>query len=429
MSYFNNLVANKPENENTYSFEMKKFSIPYKWELVILLSIAFFFNQADRQIFNIVLPLIRDDLGLSDADMGLIASIFILFYALMVPIGGILGDRIKKKYVILFSLLVWSAATLTTGLSFTIIQLILLRSIATGGGEAFYAPSANALICEYHQSTRATALSIHQAASYFGVIASGFLVGYIADQYDWRMTFYIFGGFGIILALILYFRIKDSNVLQNPIITSEPNKSIKKALKIFFRKPTAILLTLAFSGMIFVNVSFLTWMPTFLVEKYNFSLVRAGFDSTFYHFVAAFIGVIVGARIADKLAQKVIRVRGLVQMIGLLIGSPFILIMSKSESLLIIYFALAIFGFCRGLYDSNIFAALYDVIEIPYRSTATGIMLMVAFIVGSTSPYILGILKPIIGLSNGLAYLSIIYLFSSLCILIALIFFYKKDRV
>lgn len=417
------------ETENAYSLEMKKFSIPYKWELIILLSIAFFFNQADRQIFNIVLPSIRDDLGLTDANMGLIASVFILFYALMVPVGGILGDRIKKKYVIVFSLLIWSAATLTTGLSFTLIQLMILRSIATGGGEAFYAPSANALICEYHESTRATALSIHQAASYFGVIASGYLTGYIADNFGWRMAFYLFGGFGIILAAILYFRIKDSHVLQNTVTTDEPNKTVKELLKVFFRKPTAMLLTVAFAGMVFVNVSFLTWMPTFLHEKYNFSLARAGFDSTFYHFVAAFVGVFIGARISDKLAQRVIRIRGLVQMISLLLGAPFIFIMGKSDSMLIVYLALTIFGFCRGIYDSNIFAALYDVIEIPYRATASGIMLMFAFIVGSASPYILGALKPVYGLSNGLSFLSVVYVFASFCILIALLFFYSKDRV
>ncbi len=408
---------------------MKKIAIPYKWELVILLSIAFFFNQADRQIFNIVLPSIRNDLGLTDANMGLIASIFILFYALMVPVGGILGDRIKKKYVIVFSLLIWSASTLTTGLSFTLIQLMILRSIATGGGEAFYAPSANALICEYHESTRATALSIHQAASYFGVIASGYLTGYIADHFGWRTAFYIFGGFGIILAAVLYFRIKDTSVPDKLVIASEPEKRIKELLKVFFTKPTAVLLTVAFAGMIFVNVSFLTWMPTFLYEKYNFSLARAGFDSTFYHFVAAFIGVFVGARITDKLAPKVSRIRGLVQMISLLIGAPFIFIMGKSDSMLIVYFALAMFGFFRGIYDSNIFAALYDVIEIPFRSTAAGIMLMFAFIVGSVSPYVLGIIKPVYGLSKGLEFLSVIYVFSSICILIAFLFFYKKDKV
>lgn len=408
---------------------MKKLTIPYKWELILLLWIAFFFNQADRQIFNVILPSIRDDLGLTDANMGLIVSIFILFYGVMVPVGGILGDRINKKYIIVVSLLVWSAATLTTGLSYTLIQLVILRSIALGGGEAFYAPSASALICEYHQDTRATALSIHQTALYVGIIGSGYLTGYIADVFGWRMAFYVFGGFGIILAIVLYFRLKDSIVQQDAAIASEPKKSVKEVVKVFFRKPTAILLTSAFAGMQFAGVGFLTWMPTFLHEKYHFSLARAGFDSTFYIHAAAFIGVIAGAKIADKLAHKITGVRGLVQMIGLLIGVPFIIIIGNSDSLLIIYFALAMFGLSRGIYDSNIFAALYDVIEIPYRATATGIMLMFGFIIGAASPYILGILKPVFGLANGLAFLSIGFLFAAVCILIALIFFYKRDRV
>jgi sugar phosphate permease len=408
---------------------MKKINIPYKWELIILLWLAFFFNQADRQIFNIVLPSLRDDLGLTDADMGLIASIFTLFYGLMVPVGGILGDRINKKYILIISLLVWSAATLTTGFSFTLIQLVILRSLALGGGEAFYAPSANSLICEHHQNTRATAISIHQTALYVGIIGSGYLTGFIADSFGWRMAFYLFGGFGIILSILFYFRIRDSKVLLSAVITPGVKKSVKEVIKVFFTKPTAILLALAFAGMQFAGVGFLTWMPTFLHEKFNFSLARAGFDSTFYHHIAAFIGVIVGARIADKLAQKYFGIRGFVQMVGLLIGAPFIIIMSKSDSILIIYIALTFFGLCRGIYDSNIFAALYDVIEIPYRATATGIMLMFAFVVGSLSPFILGILKPIFGLSNGLAFLSIGYFLAAFFILIALIFFYKRDKV
>ncbi len=406
-----------------------KIFLQYKWELVALLSLSFFFNQADRQIFNVVLPSIRDDLGLSDAKMGLIASLFILVYALMVPVGGLLGDRIKKKYVIVFSLLFWSAATLMTGLSYALIQLIILRSVATGGGESFYAPSANALICEYHDNTRSTALSIHQAASYLGVVASGYLTGLIADHFGWRMAFYMFGGFGIILAGLLYFRVKDNSVYENTGKQTEEKIKISGLLKMFFKKPTAILLTLAFAGMIFVNVSFLTWMPTFLHEKFNFNLARAGFDATFYHFLAAFIGVMAGATIADRLAQKYFRIRGLIQMTGLYAGAPFIYIMSKSESFLIIYIALTLFGFCRGLYDSNIFAALYDVIEKPFRSTATGLMLMFAFVVGSSAPYIMGLLKPVFGLSDGMAFLSVIYIFSASCILVALVFFYKRDRV
>ena len=408
---------------------LPQFKIPYKWELIILLWMAFFFNQADRQVFNVVLPSIRDDLGLTDANMGLIATLLILVYGLLVPIAGMLGDRFNKKYIIIISLIVWSSATLVTGMSYSLLQLIFLRSVATGGGEAFYSPPANAMIGEEHKTTRATAMSIHQTALYVGIICSGYLTGFIADSYGWRTAFYMFGGFGIILAVVLYFRMKDTVVLRNTLNTPESKKSIKEVLFMFFRKPTALLLTLAFAGMNFVGIGFITWMPTFLVEKYHFSLTRAGFDATFYHHTAAFVGVLIGARIADKLAHKVIGVRGLVQMAGLFIGAPFIYLMSKSDSILIMYVALSLFGLCRGIYDSNIFAALYDVVEAPFRSAATGFMLTFAFIIGSVSPFILGILKPTLGLSNGLAFLSVVYIFSALCILVAVLFFYKKDRI
>ena len=71
-----------------------------KWEILVLIWIAFFLNQADRQAFNIVLPLIQTDIGLTDVQIGLIATIFNLFYAVLVPLGGWLGDRVSRKWKI-----------------------------------------------------------------------------------------------------------------------------------------------------------------------------------------------------------------------------------------------------------------------------------------------------------------------------------------
>ncbi len=407
---------------------MKKIQLPYKWELVALLWLAFFFNQADRQIFNVVLSAIRDDLGLTDADMGLVSSSLVLIYGLLVPVAGILGDRYPKKRVIIIALMVWTCATLTTGMSMTLLHLILLRSIATGGGEAFYSPSANSLIGESHKETLATALSLHQTALYVGVICSSYITGYIADHYGWRTAFYVFGGAGIFLAALMQWRIRDIRT-EKQVAPSEPRKSIREVIGIFFKKPTAVLLALAFAGMQFAGVGFMTWMPTFLHEKYNLSLAQAGFDSTFYYKVTALLGIILGARIADRFTRKITGARGMVQMAGLLTGVPALYYMGAGDSLTIVYGAMVVFGLCQGLYDSNIFAALYDVIEIPYRATATGIMLSFAFIVGALSPYLLGVLKPVFGLSYGIAFLSAGYLFGALCIMSALIFFYRKDRV
>jgi MFS family permease len=401
--------------------------LAYKWELVVLLWLALFFNQADRQVFNVVLPSVRDELHLTDADMGLVATALLVVCGILVPVAGFVGDRFNKKRIIIASLLVWSAATLVTGCSCSLAHLVLLRSVATGGGEAFYFPSASALIGEHHDRTRATALSVHQTAVYVGIICSGYLAGAIADLYGWRMSFYLFGGFGIALAFVLLARLKSQAVRHSDDGRLARGAGVQDALRAVFRKPSFLLLALAFSGMNFVGVGFLVWMPTFLHEKYGFTLSRAGFDATFYHHVAAFVGVLAAARVTDALTDRVKGIRAIMPMLGLLAGAPFIYLMGQSGSLPVLYVTLLLFGLFRGVYEANLWASVYDIVDVRHRSAATGFMLSLGLVIGALSPYVLGRLKPAFGLANGFACLSAVYLFSAACILIAVLFFYKTD--
>jgi MFS family permease len=183
----------------------------YKWEVLLLLWIAFFLNQADRQAFNVVIPLIKADLGLSDTQIGFIATSFNIVLAIFVPLAGYVGDLYSRKWIIVLSILFWSIATMFTGLSNGVLALIITRSIAMGGGEAFFAPSNYALLAGYHKKTRALAMSVHQTSYYVGIILSGFLAGYIGDMYGWRAVFYIFGGFGVIYGILLIFRLIDKH--------------------------------------------------------------------------------------------------------------------------------------------------------------------------------------------------------------------------
>ena len=106
------------------------------------------------------MPLIKVDLSLTDAEFG--ADIICVGLDLWSTCtgGGICRDLFSKKNIIAVSLLFWSLATLGTGLCSTLVQFILLRGVATGGGEAFYAPPANALLSSHHHRTRSLALAI-----------------------------------------------------------------------------------------------------------------------------------------------------------------------------------------------------------------------------------------------------------------------------
>lgn len=399
--------------------------LAYKWELIVLLWLAFFLNQADRQIYNVVLPLIKADLGLSDVQLGLVASVFTWCLGLLVPFAGYAGDVMRRKWIIVLSLLTWSAATLLTGGSGGLTALVLLRG-TTAVGEAFYSPSAHSLMGQYHRETRAQAMAIHQTSLYAGVITSGFLAAWIGERYGWRTAFYLFGGLGVLLASVAIRRLQDTAPPKDE-GQAEERITLVTGIKVIFEKPTAVMNCLGFAGMIFVNIGFLTWMPTFLRERFSLSLAQAGFDSMFYHHAAAFAGVLLGGKLSDVWARRRISARLLLQCGGLLLGAPFIYVMGASGSLILTYAALAGFGIGRGIYDANHYPGLFDVIAPKYRSSAAGIMIAFGFLTGAFAPLILGWMKSRVGLSVGLSLLAGVYLLSAGIVFIAVKTTLPKD--
>ena len=401
---------------------MKRLRISYKWELILMLWVAYFLNQGDRQIFNAVIPLIKADLQLTDVQLGLVASVFTIVYGCLVPFGGYLGDFLKRKWIVLTSLLVFSVGTLCTGFSGGLISLIILRGITTGGGEAFYYPAATSLISQYHRKTRAMAMSIHQTALYVGIVASGFIAAYVGEQFGWRMSFFTFGLGGLLLCVYLLFRREDT-----PQEMQEKRHPIGYVVKEIFRKKTVWMLCLAFGGMCFVNIGYVTWMSTFYHENFQLPLSTAGFTSMFFHFAAALLGVLLGGKISDKYAMKRKTIRLETELVGLLLGAPFIFWMGYTTNLYVSYAMLACFGFFRGIYDSNLYAALFDVIAPDLRASSVGIMTAFAFIVGALAPLVLGFLKTDFGLAFGISSLSIFYIFGACMIFIALKCFFQKE--
>ena len=401
---------------------MKQLRVSYKWELILMLWVAYFLNQGDRQIFNAVIPLIKADLRLTDVQLGLVASVFTIVYGCLVPFGGYLGDFLKRKWIVLSSLFVFSVGTLCTGFSGGLIALIVLRGITTGGGEAFYYPAATSLISQYHQKSRALAMSIHQTALYVGIVVSGFIAAYVGEHFGWRMSFFTFGLGGLLLCVYLFFRMEDT-----PQEVQEKRHPIGFVVKAIFRKKTVWMLCLAFGAMCFVNIGYVTWMSTFYHEHFHLPLSTAGFTSMFFHFAAAFMGVLLGGKLSDKYALKRKTIRLETELVGLLFGAPFIFWMGYTTHLYVGYAMLACFGFFRGIYDSNLYAALFDVIEPDLRASSVGIMTAFAFIVGALAPLVLGYLKTDFGLAIGIASLSVCYLFGASMIFIALKCFFGKE--
>lgn len=410
---------------------MTKSKSWYKWEVLLLLWMAFLLNQADRQVFNTVLPAIRDSLSLTDTSVGLIATIFNLFYAAMVPIGGWAGDRFSRKWVVTLSILLWSVATMFTGMATGFFWLVLLRSVATGGGEAFFGPANYSLIGQYHTDTRARAMSIHQTAYYVGVILAGWTAGLIADKLGWQYSFYIFGGVGVLWAVLMIVRLKDypkEKSGDGAVAAAEDKPGFFDGFKTVFTTPTALALTLGFSGLIFVITGYMTWVPAYLQEEFGQSQASAGFNSMFWTYVAAFIGVLAAGSLSDRLAAKNHSVRLVLQGIGLLGGAVFLFLMGGHPSLWLLYLSFAGWGFFRAFFDANTYTVLYDVTPARLHASCSSTLIMTGFGVGALAPVVLGALKQSMGsLSATFPMMAVIWVVCSLLLLVVARVSYQKD--
>src|SRR5690348_7104651 len=131
-------------------------------------------NYLDRYVAAATLPLILTDLAISDAQGGLIQSLFIVVYALVCPLAGWFGDRAPRLRLAAAGVFVWSVATFASGLAPTYAWLLFARAII-GAGEASYAVVTPSLLSDcYPSDRRARMLGIFYAA-----IPVGSALGYI----------------------------------------------------------------------------------------------------------------------------------------------------------------------------------------------------------------------------------------------------------
>jgi MFS family permease len=379
------------------------------WIIVALLWGAFFLNQADRQVYNVVLPLIQADLKLSSASMGLIATLFTVAYGLFVPFAGIVGDSFSRRNVVVLSLIVFSLGTLTTAFASSFIVLLLCRSLATGAGEAFYSPAASALIGETHVDTRGRALAVHQTANYTGIVLGSLFTGWIAERFGWRASFLSYGICGLVWAGIIVYATRKRVVERRVIIPiSDQLARLAETARYIGRQPILLAQFFAFGGLVFGMTGFLTWTPTLLHEKFGLSITDAGFSAVFYHHLLAYVSLIGASVLTDKWIGRLPRIRLLSMAIGMMLCAPALFLAASANGLWTMYIGFALYGLFRGVYDAGLYAAIFDTVDDARRSTVIGLLIATAFMIGAVSPWLMGMLKAQYGLETGLTIIGVV---------------------
>lgn len=256
-------------------------------------------NYLDRMVLSAVLPRIEEQLHISHAQGGLLATVFLVGYFATSPIFGWLGDRVPRKGLIALGVLVWSGATIASGLVTGLGALVLAR-VFVGLGEASYATLAPTIIDDVTPPERkGRALAIFYIATPLGSALGYLLGGLIEHRWGWRSAFYVAGGPGIVLALVCLLVAEPTRKVseEKPAVLRDLGRLLRSDL---YRK--GVLGYCAYTAAI---GGFSFWAPTFLYTRYGLPLGKANTIFGGILVIGGAIGTLIGGRLADRAAASV----------------------------------------------------------------------------------------------------------------------------
>ena len=343
--------------------------------------------MSDRQLFGLMVPLIQEDTGLSKLQIGLVDTVLYWVVALMMPFSGFAGDRWPRTRVITVAILGWGILTLLTGFAGGLLGFVLLRSVLCTSVQTFYGPSAYALMADEHKTTRTTALSLHQGAMYTGMLVSGALVaGILAKFGSWRWVYFLFGGVtilvGVAFAAVFWHDGRMSAASQK--------KSISNGMKAFFCNPAALCAGGGYVALIFAANACMSWAPTFIAEKFSLDVGTVGKGVMFGPNLAAMVTVLSAGFITDFFVRRFPRFRLGVQIAALCCGVPLFAAFGFAPSAGVCFAMLIGWGIVRGLFQSNTFTSIFDVVPAESRASAVGFVNVFAYVIGSFAPVLFG---------------------------------------
>ena len=357
---------------------MKKKITYHYWIIVGLLLLATSLSFLDRQVLSVSILKIKEDLSITDIEYGFINSGFLISYAIMFTLGGILIDRYGSRLGLGISVGFWSFATLLHSISTNVFHFGTFRFML-GLGEGGCFPGAVKAVLEWvPKSKQALANGIAIGGSAIGAVIAPPLCVYLLGIVGWRSVFLISGGFGFIwLAawLIATRSAKHSDVQQENLFDQRPeNKKTKVKFSVLLKNREV----LVFAGVRFILdpifYFYMFWIPKFLHDSHSLSLETVG-KISWIPFLALGIANILGGWFSDLIFIKTGNTnlaRKIVMGVAASLTIPVILVgFLNSSAMIIILMSLAFFA--HGLWITNYITSISDIFGKQTTSTVVGL--------------------------------------------------------
>ncbi|HYB40262.1 MAG TPA: MFS transporter, partial [Candidatus Methylomirabilis sp.] len=358
-------------------------------------------NYADRYVGAAMLPLILSTFALSDAQGGLLQSAFILTYSLVSPLAGWLGDRWARLRLAAGGVLVWSAATVASGLAPSYGLLLLARAVI-GVGEASYSVVTPSILSDlYRRERRTRAFAVFYAAIPVGTAVGYALGGTIGNAFGWRAAFFVAGIPGAVLALTLLWLVEPRRGAGDEMEGAPATAlGLGASLRALGARRSYVVNCAAQVLYTFTMGGLATWMPTYYVRERGLGLEAASTTFGVLLLVAGLAGTVLGGQITDRLARRVRSVEFTVSGWGLVLSLLFAAGAVLAPAPVVFWPSTFATLFLVFLNIGPLNAAMANVLPPDLRARGFAVSTMAIHLLGdASSPWLLGVASDRVGLT------------------------------
>lgn len=362
-----------------------KYSAHRRYTLLMILTMIYISNGADRQLIAVLAEPIRISLSLSDKDIGLLSGfVFATFHALLaIPLAR-LADRTNRVRVISLSCIGWSLFTGLGGLAANFTQLALSR-VGVAVGEAGSSPASCAMLADlFPRAQLGRALAVYSVGYPAGIALGTVLGGSIAAHYGWRAAFIAMSVPGVVLGLILMFCARDpAHSARGQADEGVDVMAITQVLRTYLTSPVLLWVTVAGCLSSFATYSMIAWLPAFLMRSKEMTLQDVASQYGPATGLSMIVGMLASGWLIDYFGRRGDHARTLVPALSFLLSGPLFLaaiwIPAWQTAVLVMLAPFAL----MMMWLPPLLLTIQDRTPPADRSTATAIFMLCVGLIGS----------------------------------------------
>lgn len=351
--------------------------------VTVLCGLGYMMYSVDRMTVSSAIGLIAGEFGLGKAESGILLSSFFFGFIVFLFISGIIADKLSGKPVLILGLMMFSLATLLTGVAGSMTSVIFYR-VMTGVGEGIFWPAASLEVANVtSEKQRTTVMSLYWMGYPIGGFLGTWMGAMLGPIFGWRVVFYVAGAMGMLVALLYLVLVKND---RKPAELIARQAAEKVPLRTLFRHAPVLLMAAFYFVLLAGWWIVLLWAPSYLMQVKNLSMGTAGTIASLLGITGALGGFVLG-RYCDKGDFK--RRRTILMTITFISGLV-MAAMAFNLSVPLVIVLVLILGFLGYPITPIVLSLTAELVPPSLRGSAIGFVMNMGMAAGGISPIVAG---------------------------------------